>query len=47
MNIAASLAGYRTALVGIVWIVSHLISTNELRKHSSPPNILSTRPVAA
>ena len=36
MRMAAALAGYRRALVGIGWTISHLVSTNELRNHSSP-----------
>ena len=32
----AALAGCRTALVGIRWIISHLASTNGHRKHSFP-----------
>ena len=34
--IVAALAVCRTALVGTGWTISHLLSTNGLRNHSSP-----------
>ena len=36
MHITATLASYRIALVGTGWTISHLVSTNRLRNHSSP-----------
>ena len=34
-HMTATLAGYRTALVGTGWTISHLVSVNECRNHSS------------
>ena len=36
VHMAAVLAGCRKALVGTGWTISHLVSTNRLRNHSSP-----------
>ena len=36
VHMAAGFAGYRTALVGTGWTISHLVSTNGLRNHSFP-----------
>ena len=36
VHMVAALAGCRTALVGTGWIISHLVSTNGDRNHSSP-----------
>ena len=36
VHMAAALAGNRTALVGTGLTISHLVSTNRLRNHSSP-----------
>ena len=36
LHMVAALAGYRTALVGTSWSISHLVSTNGHRNHSSP-----------
>ena len=35
-HMAAALAGCRTALFGTGWTISHLVSTNGHRNHSSP-----------
>ena len=34
--VGVALAGCRMALVGIGWTISHLVSTNQHRNHSSP-----------
>ena len=34
VHMAATLAGYRKALVGTGWTISHLVSTNKLRNQS-------------
>ena len=36
MHMLAALAGSRMALVSIGWTISHLVSTNGCRNHSSP-----------
>ena len=36
VHMSAALAGYRRALVSTGWTISHLVSTNRLRNHSSP-----------
>ena len=36
VHMVAALAGYRTALVGTCWTISHLVATNGCRNHSSP-----------
>ena len=36
MHMVAAIAGYRTVLVGTGWTISHLVSTNGHRNHSSP-----------